>query len=92
MANELDVDADGLRSAANSSNATAEALAGGAFDGPAGKKPSSAGMAAVNAALTTARARQSSRIAGQADDMLFSGARYDTADGDGSDAISAVSV
>ncbi|WP_422742038.1 hypothetical protein ACN27E_13460 [Mycobacterium sp. WMMD1722] len=92
MANELDVDADGLRRAAASSSVAAAALAGAVLDGPSGSKPSSAGVAAVNAALTTVRGRQSSRITGQADNMLIGADRYDTADGDGSDATSAASV
>ncbi|MCK0177616.1 hypothetical protein [Mycolicibacterium sp. F2034L] len=92
MANELEVDADGLRSAAGSSAAAAAALTEAVLDEPAGSKPSSVGVAAVNAALTAARGRQSSRITSRADDMLVSAARYDTADGGGSDAIRAASV
>ncbi|MHC9296713.1 hypothetical protein ACRCUN_29970 [Mycobacterium sp. LTG2003] len=93
MANELEVNASGLQAAAASSEATARAaLAGAELGGLSASRPSSAGVAAVNAALTAARGRQSSRIAGQAGDMSASGARYDTTDGNESDAITTVSV
>lgn len=93
MANELEVNADGLRVAAASSEATARtALAGAELGGSSASRPNSAGVAAVNAALTAARGRQSSRITGQAGDMSTSGARYDTTDGNESDAITAVSM
>ncbi|KMV15907.1 hypothetical protein ACT17_22655 [Mycolicibacterium conceptionense] len=92
MANELNVNADGLRMAAASSDATAAALAGTARGVPSLPQPSSAGVAAVNAALSAVQGRQSNRIADQADHLAVSGARYDTTDSDGADSITTVSV
>lgn len=92
MANELDVNTDGLRIASASSSVTAVGLEGAVLGGSSASKPSSAGAAAVNAALTEVRGRQSRRMTGQADDMSVSAARYDTTDEDGSNAITAVSV
>ncbi|SKW65673.1 Uncharacterised protein [Mycobacteroides abscessus subsp. abscessus] len=43
----------------------------------------------MNAVSASVRQRQSARMTGQADDLSVSGARYDTTDGDGRDAISA---
>ncbi|MEV0672582.1 hypothetical protein [Mycobacterium sp. NPDC050441] len=49
-------------------------------------------MAAMNAALTSAKSRQSARMTGQTEDLSVSSARYDTTDTDGHDAITTVSV
>lgn len=87
MANELEVDAGGLRTAAFSSEVVGAGLTGGHFDTAASSQPSGAGVAAVNAALASVRQRQSARIEGQADDLSVSSARYDTTDSDGRDAI-----
>ncbi|WP_396910293.1 hypothetical protein [Mycolicibacterium sp.] len=93
MANELEVDSGGLRIAAASSEvAAATALTGAEFGGLSASRPSSAGVAAVNAALTSVQSRQSSRVTGQAGDLSVSGARYDTTDDDGREAITTVSV
>ncbi|WP_124712892.1 type VII secretion target [Mycolicibacterium nivoides] len=92
MANELEVDAGGLRVAAAGSDGLAAGLAGGSFDAAASAQPSGAGVAAMNAALTSVKSRQSARITGQADDLSVSSARYDSTDTDGGDAITAVSV
>ncbi|NKZ13171.1 hypothetical protein HGA11_19530 [Mycolicibacterium septicum DSM 44393] len=92
MANELQVDAGGLRVAAAGSDAIAAGLTGGSFDAAASAQPSGAGVAAVNAALTSLRSRQSLRITGQASDLSVSSARYDATDCDGGDAITTVSV
>ncbi|OBG84104.1 hypothetical protein A5699_27840 [Mycobacterium sp. E802] len=92
MANDLEVDADGLRSAAFGSDLTAEALAGTCLGGPSASQPSSAGVAAVNAALFRVQARQSRRMTGQADDLSVAGARYDTEDAASAAAIATVSV
>ncbi|MGV0812321.1 hypothetical protein ABQF34_10200 [Mycolicibacterium boenickei] len=92
MANGLEVDAGGLRIAAAGSDGIAAGLAGESFDAAPSTQPSAAGIAAVNAALASAKSRQSQRITGQADDLLVSGARYDTTDTDGGDAITTVSV
>lgn len=93
MANELEVDAIGLRvAAADSEAAAASAFAGAPSCGPATAQPSAAGVDAVYAALASAQSRQSQRIAGQASDLMTSSARYDTTDQDGADAVNTVSV
>lgn len=92
MANELEVDVGGLRIAAASSDTIAAGLTGGSFDAAASSQPSSAGIAAVNAALACVRGRHANRITGQAGDLTTSSARYDTTDIDGGDAITTVSV
>lgn len=92
MANGVQVDTGGLRIAATSSDTVATTLTGGSFDAAASTQPSSAGIAAVNAALTAVRGRHANRITGQAGDMSVGSARYDTADTDGGDAITTVSV
>lgn len=89
MANELEVDAGGLRTAAFSSEVVGASLTGGSFDAAASSQPSGVGVTSMNAVLASVRQRQSARITGQADDLSVSGARYDTTDGDGRDAISA---
>ncbi|OCB58837.1 hypothetical protein A5722_06445 [Mycobacterium vulneris] len=88
MANELEVDAGGLRTAAFSSEVVGARLTGGQFDSAASSQPSGAGVAAVNAALASVKDRQSARITRQAGDLSVSSARYDTTDGNGRDAIS----
>lgn len=88
MAHELSVDAAGLRLAATNSEGTAAALAGDQLCRLTASRPSSAGVAAVYAALTSIRSRQARRMTGQADNLLTSSARYDTTDSDGYDAIS----
>ncbi|SHV14529.1 Protein of uncharacterised function (DUF2580) [Mycobacteroides abscessus subsp. abscessus] len=93
MANELEVDATGLRvAAADSEAAAASSFAGMPSCGPASSQPSAAGVDAVNAALASAHSRQSQRIARQANDLTTSSARYDTTDQDGADAVNTVSV
>ena len=92
MANELEVDAGGLRVAASSSDGIAAGLSGGPFDAVSSSHPSGAGVAAVNAALASVKSRQSARMTGQADDLSVSSVRYDTTDSDGRDAISTTTV
>ncbi|GAB5895396.1 hypothetical protein [Mycolicibacterium mageritense] len=92
MANELEVDSVGLRIAAADSEFATSALLGVESGGASGSRPSSAGVAAVNAALTAVQARHSQRVTGQAGDMSVSSARYDTTDDDGGEAITTVSV
>ncbi|QZH65022.1 hypothetical protein [Mycolicibacterium farcinogenes] len=89
MANELEVDAGGLQTAASCSEAVAAGLANAAFSSPASAQPSGAGVAAINAALSSVRQRQSDRITALAGDLATGGARYGTTDSDGGDAISA---
>lgn len=88
MANELHVDAAGLRSAANSSDAAAAGLTSTGAGNPTSSHPSAVGVAAMNAALTSVQQRQSARMTGQASDLSVSSARYDTTDADGREAIS----
>lgn len=88
MANELQVDAAGLRSAANSSTSVAADLTSTGASNPTSSQPSAAGVAAMNAALTSVQDRQSERMTGQAGDLTTSSAQYDTSDSDGRDAIS----
>ncbi|WP_228032456.1 hypothetical protein [Mycolicibacterium sp. P9-22] len=78
--------------AATSSATVAAGLTGKTFDTGSSSQPSSAGIAAVNAALASVRGRHANRITGQAGDLTTSGARYDTTDGDGAGAITAVSM
>lgn len=92
MANELEVDAGGLRTAAFSSEIVGARLTGGSFDAAASSQPSGAGVAAVNAALASVRQRQSSRITGQSGDLSVSSARYDSTDSDSGDTITTVSM
>ncbi|CRZ16943.1 hypothetical protein [Mycolicibacterium neworleansense] len=88
MANELEVDAGGLRVAATSSDVVAATeLSGAQACSPASSQSSAAGVAAVNAALTRMRERQRELMRGQAGDLSVSSARYDSTDSDGHDAI-----
>lgn len=92
MANGLEVDAGGLRVAAAGSDGIAAGLTGGSFDTPRSTQPSGTGVAAVNAALSSVKSRQATRITGQASDLSVSSARYDTTDSDSGDAITTVSA
>lgn len=92
MANELQVDAAGLRAASASSDVTAAELAAGTVEGGPGANPSQAGVAAILAAAQSARTRQSNRISGQAGALSVGGTRYGTTDDDGASAIITVSV
>ncbi|BBY17723.1 hypothetical protein [Mycolicibacterium litorale] len=92
MANELQVDANGLRVAAAASGAVASLLVGADSGGITVAQPSGAGVAAMNAALTSLQSRQSSRITDQAGDLSVSGAKYEGTDSSSSDAITTVSV
>ncbi|BBX31961.1 hypothetical protein MMAG44476_20312 [Mycolicibacterium mageritense DSM 44476 = CIP 104973] len=92
VANGLEVDAAGLRTAAANGEGTAAELATGTVEAGRGTTPSQAGVAAILAAAQSARTRQSGRISGQSDDLSVSATRYDTTDDDGRDAITTVSV
>ena len=92
MAGERNVDTGGLCAGAANSEATAAGLTNGTPGGSMSTQPSAAGVAAVNAALTGARARQSARITGQAADMGTGAAAYARTDGEGSDVITTASV
>ncbi|MBF9519553.1 hypothetical protein [Mycobacteroides chelonae] len=88
MANGLEVDAAGLRIASASSDAVAAGLTGADAGNLNATHHSAAGVAAMNAALTSVQGRQSARMTGQANDLSVSSARYDTSDTDGRDSIS----
>lgn len=92
MADELSVDTASLNAGAASSEAAAAGLTGTTLSGSTSTQPSAGGVAAVNAALTALQGRQTARITGQAGDMTTGAAAYTSTDGDGSDAIGAVSV
>lgn len=92
MATGLEVDAAGLRIAAASSDAVAAGLISTASSNPNATHPSAAGVAAMNAALTSVQGRQSARMTGQAGDLSVSSARYDTTDEDAAGTITTVSV
>ncbi|OBG12526.1 hypothetical protein A5765_14305 [Mycolicibacterium celeriflavum] len=92
MANELQVDTVGLRIAAANSEVAGAGLTNAGLSGPTSPQPSGAGVAAVNAALSAVRQRQSNRITGQAGDLTAGSARYDSTDTEGADAITTVSV
>lgn len=66
MGNELDVDSSDLRAAAAGADAIAETLAGAATAGSTGAQPSTAGVSALDAAISAIRTRQSARVSGQA--------------------------
>ncbi len=92
MANELQVDPNGLLGAAESSDTVATSLVASETAAPPSTQPSGGGVAAVNAALAAVQNRQRIRITGQAHDLTVSSAKYERTDTEGSDAIAAVSV
>ena len=88
MGNELEVNSGDLRAAAARSDAVAGTLAGAAAGASTGAQPSTAGVAALDSAVSAMRARQSARVSGQAGDLSVAGARYDDTDGGGAEDIS----
>lgn len=82
MANGLEVDTAGLRSGAHGSDAIAAALATGSVGGPSSDGPSSSGVAAVDAAISSVRMRQAGRVSGLARDLSAGSDRYDHTDED----------
>lgn len=88
---DLRVDVGGLRAAAASSGDIAAGIGGGDA-GSTSPHPSGAGVTAVDAAISKTQLRQATRISGQADNLTAGSARYDSTDGDGGQAITAVSV
>lgn len=94
MSGELRVDVDGLRSAGANSGALAAGLSGGGADaGTTGTThPSAAGIAAMDAAITSVLGRQSTRLTGQADALTTSSANYEATDTGGGQAITTVSI
>lgn len=92
MANDLQVDANGLRGAAVASEVIASSLASGPIDGTTVAQPSGAGVDAMNAAVLSLQGRQSSRIAGQAGDLTVGGSTYEQTDSEGAHSITTVPV
>ena len=89
---DLNVDTDGLRTAATSSESSADELDGSPLETPIVTHPSGYGVAAVDAALVRVRGRHGRRVIGQVGALRTSGARYDTVDVDGADAVGTVLV
>ncbi|CDO20728.1 MULTISPECIES: hypothetical protein [Mycolicibacterium] len=87
MANDLEVDASGLRLAAAGSDELAAGFAAGSDDALSGSRRSSAGISALDVAINAVRGHQSVRISGQAGDMLVGAGRYDETDGDAARAV-----
>ncbi|MBU8809133.1 hypothetical protein KL953_09510 [Mycolicibacterium goodii] len=81
MASDLRVDSGGLRAGAVSSEMIAAQLTLGHV-GVGTDSPTHAGVSAMDAAVTAARARQSTRISAQAADMLAGALLFETADED----------
>jgi hypothetical protein len=79
MANDLRVDSGGLRAGANSSEMIAAELTVG-YAGVGADSPTHVGVSAMDAAITAARARQSTRVSAQAADMLAGAIFFETAD------------
>ncbi|WP_421874644.1 hypothetical protein [Mycolicibacterium wolinskyi] len=93
MADELEVDSSGLRTAAfDSEQIAADVLADGAEAGPVGARPSGTGIAALDAAAAAVRQRQATRITGQSGDVSAASHSYDETDGGSAEAITSVSV
>lgn len=92
MANDLQVDANGLRGAAAASEDIAFSLASGQTGGTAVAQPSGAGVDAMNAAVLSLQGRQSGRITEQAGDLTVGGATYERADSEGAGSITTVPV
>ncbi|OKH84415.1 hypothetical protein EB75_04590 [Mycobacterium sp. ST-F2] len=90
---DLRVDVEGLRSAGASSGALAAGLTAGAEAGTASTThASAAGVAAMDAAITSVQSRHSNRLTGQTDALTASSARYESTDSGGGQAINSVSV
>lgn len=89
MARDLEIDTDGLRNAATASENLAADLRIylPQVTRGSGTQPSQSGVVAVEMAIAEVRARQSRRIAGQADDVVVAAARYDDVDGRTAEAI-----
>ncbi|MCX8557214.1 type VII secretion target [Mycolicibacterium mucogenicum] len=93
MAGQLRVDVDGLRSAAASSSAVAAGLITGADTADVSRPhPSTAGVAAMDAAVTATANSYSGRITGQSDALTSGAQGYEEADTNGGQAITTVSM
>ncbi|MCV7067728.1 hypothetical protein [Mycolicibacterium houstonense] len=80
MANDLRVDPGALRAGATSSEMIAAELGASLVEPDIGNYPSCTGVAAMDAAVTTVRATQSSRVSAQAGDLSAAALQYDAAD------------
>ncbi|MFL0289315.1 hypothetical protein ACJH6H_29270 [Mycobacterium sp. SMC-21] len=90
---DLHVDVGGLRAAGASSGALAADLTDGADAGTASTThASAAGVAAMDAAITSVQSRHSNRLTDQADALTASSAHYESTDNGGGQAITSVSV
>jgi hypothetical protein len=87
VADSLEVDTDGLRSAANDSLGVADALGGYVAAAASGDQRSHAGVAALDAAVSIVRRRQSTRTGQQASGLSAAGTRYDDSDDDAGRAL-----
>ncbi|MCV7290564.1 hypothetical protein H7J87_35090 [Mycolicibacterium wolinskyi] len=87
MANELEVNVDGLRIAAAASEIDAATIASATTYRNTSVRPSSAGISAIEAAVASVRRRQIRWISGQAIDLREGADSYDSADEVGADAI-----
>jgi len=77
----LSVDAEGLRQGAGRSVAIAANLKRPSGDGPSpGSQPSHAGVAALNTAVSSVRARQARRVERNATIMSMGAGAYDATD------------
>ncbi|MGV0772046.1 hypothetical protein [Mycobacterium syngnathidarum] len=83
---DLHVDAAALTAAATASESVADGLVAGAGTA-AGTQPSHAGVAAVDAALASARDRQAARVSHHAQSMKVGSGVYRHTDDDGAAAV-----
>lgn len=89
MADELSVDSARLNAASLRSDDIAETLATGTSSGPpAGSQPSHTGASSFDAALASARARQSTRAGRHASDLRTASAGYTDTDDSAADGLS----
>ncbi|MHC9296657.1 hypothetical protein ACRCUN_29690 [Mycobacterium sp. LTG2003] len=79
MANDLRVDPGGLRAGAISSEMIAAELTAETVDA-ALVSPTHTGVSAMDAAVSAARGRQSTRVSAQAGDMLAGASRFEAVD------------
>lgn len=79
MANDLSVDPGGLRAGAISSEMIAAELTAETV-GTAVESPTHTGVSAMDAAVSSVRARQSTRVSAQAGDMLAGASQFEAVD------------
>jgi hypothetical protein len=81
MTDDLEVNPDGLRSGAGDSLGVITSLTTQASERPSAGQPSHVGVSAVDAAVSSVRGLQYTRISEQASDMSTGGSRYEDTDG-----------